>query len=146
VGFRDDIRKLCFELRAIPGRDFEIRPYTVKVVLRQWSGDEPGQGVETVTSIDITESDGQPPKVRWLTDEEIAVGGYDQSTVEVGPITPSFPGGGTLITTLGQDPPPNTLFDFVLTGPQYPDGAIYRLKALHSDKTFQYRAVLERAR
>lgn len=146
MGFRDDIRKLCYELRAIPGQDFEIRPYTVKIVLRQWSGAEPGQGTETVTTVDITEFSGQPPKVRWLTDEEIAIGGYDAATVEVGPITPDFPGGGTPISTLGQDPPANTLFDYVLTGPQYPNGAIYRLKALHSDKTFQYKAILERAR
>ena len=146
MGFRDDIRKLCYDLRAIPGRDFEIRPYRVQVVLRQWSGSEPGEGTETVTTIDITESDNQPPKVRWLSDEEIAVGGYEAATVEVGPITPDFPGGGTAVSVLGQDPPPNCLFDYVLTGPESPDGAIYRLKALKSDKTFGYRVTLERAR
>lgn len=146
MGFRDDIRDLCFQLRAIPGRDFEIRPYTVQVVTRQWSGSEPGEGVETVAAQFITESDNQPPKVRFLNDEEIALGGYNEATVEVGPITPDFPGGGTSITTLGQDPPANTLFDYILTGPEYPSGAIFRLKGIKSDKTFGYFVTLERAR
>ena len=141
--FRNDIRKLAYELRSMAGRDFEIRPYTVSVVTRVWSGDQPGEGISTATTTPITEADGQPPKVRVLNDEQLALGNLPRGAVKVGPITPDFPGGGTSFDTLS----PAGLsagdsFYYVLTGPDYPTGARFVLKEAQADKTFGYKVTL----
>lgn len=133
------MRKLAYELRAMAGRDFEIRPYTVSVVTKVWSGSQPGEGSATTTTTAITEDDGQPPKVRVLNDEQIALGGLPRGAVKVGPITPDFPGGGTAFDTLS----PASLdagdsFYYVLTGPDYPSGARFVLKEAQADRTFGY--------
>lgn len=143
MGFKTDIRKLAYELRAMAGRDFEIRPYTVSVVTRTWSGDFPGEGLSSITTTPITEAHGQPPKVRVLNDEQIALGGLPRGAVKVGPITPDFPGGGTAFTTLS----PASLdagdsFYYVLTGPDYPSGARFVLKEAQADRTFGYTVTL----
>jgi len=143
MGFRDDIRALAYELRAMAGRDFEIRPYTVSVVVKAWSGTYPGEGFETSTTTAITEADGQPPKVRFLNDEQIALGGLPRGSIKVGPITPDFPGGGTSITTLtGNGADAGESFYFLITGPEFPNGARYLLKATESDRTFRYTVTL----
>lgn len=145
MGFRDDIRSLCHDVRSIPGQ-LEMRPYGVEAVTRSWSGDEPGQGLEQVERIVVTEAGGQPPKVRWLTDEEIAVGGFEASTVEVGPITPDFPGGGTIIDILKREGKgARALLHFVLTGPEFPCGGNFKLKDFTSHRAFQYKLTLERS-
>jgi len=144
MSFRDSIRQLAHSVRAIPGQ-LGMRPYTVQVVSAVWSGAERGQGTETVTTTAITEADGQPPKVRQLNSEEIAVGGYAEGTWEIGPITPDFPGGGTLISTLQPDPADNTLVHIVLTGPAYPDGQRCQVKGVTDHRAFQYMLKVEQA-
>lgn len=144
MGFRDDIRELAYELRALPGRDFEIRPYIVKVVIRSWTGTYAGEGGTTTTETTITEADGQPPKVRFLDDEQLALSGLARGAVEVGPITPDFPGGGTSWATLsGNGADPGEQFYYVLTGPEVPLGARYTLVGGKTDKTFGYRVTLK---
>jgi len=143
--FRDDLRAICHEVRAIPA-DLGVRPYTVAIVTRAWSGDEPGQGTLTTTTTAITEANGAPPKVRSVSGEELLLGTtHDTGTVEVGPITPDFPGGGTLIAALapvvgnGQ-----TQFHFVLTGPDYPNGANFACREYSTDHGYHYKLTLER--
>ena len=143
MGFKNDIRKLAYELRAMAGRDFEIRPYTVSVVTKAWSGDQPGEGTAVTTTTAITEADGQPPKVRVLNDEQLALGNLPRGAIKVGPITPDFPGGGKSFDTLS----PAGLaagdsFYYVLTGPDYPSGARFVLKETQADKTFGYKVTL----
>lgn len=143
MGFRDEIRQLAYELRAIPGREFEIRPYTVSVTIRSWTGDVPGEGSTTVTTTPITEADGQPPKVRFLNDEQIALGGLSKGSIEVGPITPDFPGGGTTWATLsGGGADPGESFYYVLTGPEFPNGARFLFAGGKTDRAFRYMVTL----
>jgi hypothetical protein len=144
MGFRDSLRSVVSSIRAIPGRDFEIRPYTVAVVTRAWSGTHPGEGLETVSTTPITEADGQPPKVRFLNDEQRALAdGLPMGSVEVGPITPDFPGGGTTWAALsGSGTTAGNSFHYLLTGPRFPSGARYRFVGGRSDKTFGYRVTL----
>jgi len=144
MSFRDSLRELCHSIRAIPGQ-LGIRPYSVAAVSACWSGDERGEGIEDETSIAITEADGQPPKVRELSSEQLAVGGYDKGTIEVGPITPDFPGSGTLLSTLEQDPEDNTLVYFIITGPEYPSGQRFVLVELKTDRAFHYKMTLRRS-
>lgn len=145
VAFRNSLRKLAYNVRAIPGK-MGWRPYTVVVETRTYFGAERGQGPKLITSTSITEANGQPPKVRFLTDEEIALGGENKATVEVGPITPDFGGGGTSFETLYPNPlPDNTILQYVLTGPDSPNGARYRLVSVDADKAGHYLVRLDRA-
>ena len=96
---RDSLRRIANRARAIPGAQFGIRPYTVAVVVKAWSGDHPGEGTETTTTTAITEL-GHPPRVRLLSPEELALGNLPRGSVEVGPVTPEYAGGGTTWTTL----------------------------------------------
>ena len=85
MSLADSLRAILPGIRAIPG-SLGIRPHSVAVVVSTWSGANVGSGTKTEVSTAITE-DGQPPKVRWLNGEELAVGGLASGTVEVGPIT-----------------------------------------------------------
>ncbi len=143
MSIRDDLRQIAFDVRSIPG-ELGIRPYTVAAVVQEWSGSVLGEGTETVTSTAIVEANGQSPKVRWLTGEEVALGGFQTGSVEVGPITPDFPGGGTLIATLtGSAVATGKLLYFVLTGPEFPSGARYALRDFGSDRAIHYTLTLQ---
>jgi hypothetical protein len=144
-GLRYPLRKLANHLRALPGR-MGIRPYSIEVQVTTSAGAELGEGAQTVVTTLITEANGQPPKVRWLSNKEIALGGYEDGTVEVGPITPDFPGGGTAIATLHPNPAVNSTVRVVLRGPDYgANGARFRLQNLRHERFCQYVLVLERA-
>ena len=135
--FRDDLRTICFNARAIPGV-LGMRPYSVVVVTETWDGVERGQGSLTRTETPILEADGQNPKVRQLNTDELAIGGYAKGTWKIGPITPNFPGGGTPRENLLPDPPDNTLVFYVLTGPAYPNGQRMTIVDVTDHRAFQY--------
>lgn len=135
---RDDLLPTLWSVRSIPGQ-LGIRPHTVEVVKAVWRGAHTGDGqvYETVTA--ITESGGFPPKVRQLSSEELAVGALPAGTIEIGPITPDFPGGGTSLTTLGgSDLFDGNTFQLRITGPMHPDGAIYRVTKSSADRALHY--------
>jgi hypothetical protein len=143
MSFRDDVRAICHEVRAIPG-ELGMRPWSVEAVIRSWSGTEPGEGVEQVDRCAITEANGNNPKVRTMSDEEIAVGGFAEGSMKVGPITPDFPGGGTVIDSIVRSGEgARALLQFVLNGPGSCDDT-YTLKSYSVDRAFHYTLVLER--
>ncbi len=145
MSLRDDLLPVINEVRAIPGL-LGFRPYTVAIEVITWSGSERGEGTKTTTTTPITEAGGQPPRVRWLDNEEIALGGYDKPTVEVGPITPDFSDGGTSLATLkARAAEPNSEVYYVLTGPDFPSGARFVLVADTSDRPLRYMVKLQRA-
>lgn len=136
--FRDSILPSMNAIRAIPGQ-LGWRPYTIAIETRTWSGNEIGEGTETVTSTPIVEQYGQPPKVRWLDPEQLALGGYERATIEIGPMTPAYPGGGMLDTVLDpQNLANNSVVQFKLVGPLYPNGAYCRLVSFNHDRAGHY--------
>jgi len=140
MGFRDNLRKVAFTLRRLPGEKFEIRPYRIFVVRETHPGKHPGDGPVTTVETEITEANGQPPKVRYMSEEERALGQLHSSTLELGPITPPFPGGGTSWDTLtGKSLAKGDTFYYKLIGPEYPNGARFRFIGGKSDRTFSYR-------
>jgi hypothetical protein len=141
VGFRDDVRAIAYAARSIPGT-LEMRPYSVAVRVTNYSGAHVGDGAETQTVTPITEANGQNPKVRWLSSEEIALSGLPNGSVEVGPCTPDFPGGGTSVSTLAPVTP-NTTVHYILTGPEFPTGATYERAGLRTDRAFHYTLTLK---
>lgn len=132
--FREAILPSVNSIRAIPGQ-LGWRPYTVVIEQRTWSGAEIGQGTETITTTAVVEKYGQPPKARWLDTEQLALAGYERATIEIGPITPAYPGGGLLAATLEPHTlPNNTVINYKLVGPAYPDGVYCRLVSINTDR------------
>lgn len=124
----DDLRRTVWDARWIPG-SFGLRPHTVEVGLGSWSGSVTGEGTLTTTWTPIVEANGQSPKVKWLSTEEIAVGGLQKGSVRIGPITPDFSGGGTSVAQIMLDSMTTGQTRHVrITGPTHPTGAIYVLK------------------
>lgn len=141
----DDLKPLANSIRAIPGQ-LGIRPYTVEIVLRHWTGTHVGDGTRSETATAITEAGGQPPKVRFLNGEERALLGVAHAVVEIGPITPDFATGGTSIETLtglAFSPQDHDEILYRLTGPGFPDGQLFRIRDISSDRALQYRVQVE---
>ncbi len=141
---RDNFRRIAHRIRAIPGKRFGLRPYTVSVTHRVHSGTYTGDGTITDATTTIAEADGQPPKVRWLDGEELALGELPGGSVEVGPITPDFSGGGTSLTTLqgGSSVSDQDEVFYTLTGPEFPSGAKYMLHDVRTDRALHYMVTL----
>jgi hypothetical protein len=139
----DDLKPLAHSVRAIPGQ-LGIRPYTVSTIKRTWSGGNTGNGTPTDTETPITEADSQPPRVRALSGEEKALLDLAGTAWEIGPITPSFSGGGTAISVLK----PTDLYQgdefFIrLVGPEYPTGALMRIVDIKTDRALNYRVTVK---
>jgi hypothetical protein len=138
MAFADDILPTLTAIRAIPGQ-FGLRPHAVSLVYATSSGDHTGDGDVLDEDTPITEADSQPPKVRWLKDEEITVGNLASGSVEIGPITPAFSTGGTDLTTItGQLDRGMTRF-LRITGPKHPDGALYEITQVKADRSLNYK-------
>lgn len=141
MSFAESLKPALYRIRAIPG-SLGLRPYSVKAVNIDYG---PGFTSPTETETTITEYGGQNPKVRWLTAEEKTVGGYSDGTIRVGPITPGDGTVGTLLATLLRTPAVGDAARFVVTGPEHPSGAAYKLNEISTDKALHYTMILGRA-
>lgn len=132
----DSLKSTVFSARGVAGT-LGFRTHTVEVVIRYSDGNARNElSLETTA---ITEGSGQPPRVRWLTDEQLTVGGLPQGTCEVGPVTPLFATGGTDIALLrGDNLQPGDKLYLRITGPRHPDGALYRITQLKAEKALRY--------
>lgn len=142
----DDLKPLVYSIRAIPG-DLGLRPNTISIEIETWPGTIGDDATTpTITVTPIVEGSSQPPKIRWLTDEEIAIGNHGQATLEVGPVTPDFSGGGTSWDTLtGASAPANSVIRYIITGPEFPTGARFLRVGADSDRALHYTLRLQRA-
>jgi hypothetical protein len=98
MSFASDLLPAMAAFRAIPGA-LGLRPNRVYVAIRTWTGTAVGEGTYTEVATELSES-GQPPKVRDLSGEVIAVNNLESGTIEVGPLTPTHTGGGVAVATL----------------------------------------------
>jgi hypothetical protein len=136
----DDLLPVVYEGRAIAG-ELGFRPHTVALVVASTDGTHTGDGVRDETVTAITELGGQPPRVRWLNDEEIALGQLPAGStmVEVGAITPEHSGVGTSLALLtGADMTDGEVRLLRITGPNHPSGADYRITSVSADKPLRY--------
>jgi len=132
------LKGLAYSVRGIAGA-LGVRPHAVSILKRSWSGSQPGDGTQTDVERMIHEGGGQPPKVRWLTEEQLTVGNLEAGTVEIGPITPSFRGGGTDLSFLdGSQLEAKEARYLRITGPMHPKGAIYKVIKLTADHALHY--------
>lgn len=92
------LRPTLSAARAIAG-SLGLHPYRVYIRSGSWAGTYTGDGAVTVTETEVTEN-GQPPKVRFVSDETVALGAVARGSCTIGPITPSHSSGGTSIALL----------------------------------------------
>ncbi len=134
----NELRKTLFAARSIAGR-LGFRVHTVALVKRYAIGQHTGD-IDMSSLLPITEQDGYPPKTVWLDDETLALANLGAGSVDVGPITPSFPGGGTDLSKLtGANLDTGDTLHLLITGPNHPEGALYRIKEVRADKALNYR-------
>lgn len=140
---RERFKRIAYRYRHIPG-DYGLRIHTIEWGVGSWTGPETGDGVGTIVWTRILEGNGQPPKILWLTNEQLALGGLPGGSCTVGPITPNFFGGGTSADTLsGDGSMDGQTFKFRITGPRHPDSAIYVLHEGKRDRALHYTLTLK---
>ena len=82
-------------MRAVAGAA-GLRPFTVKVRIRTWSGARPGVGARSDTDITLTnqfvDGSAQNVRVRQLSSKDIIASGgrYRDRDLRVGPMSPSY--------------------------------------------------------
>lgn len=133
----EDLKSVVFNARGIAG-SLGFRTHRVYILDERWTGQHTGEGGPFPEQNEIVEGSSQPPKVRWLTDEEIAVGGLGSGSIEVGPITPAFSGGGTDLTTIAGALEQNATRYLMIVGPRHPDGARYRITSIRAERALRY--------
>jgi len=144
MALADSLKRITFRCRAIPGR-LGIRPYSVAVRTAEWNGTNTGRGAEAVDYVSITEANGQNPKVRQLSTEELALGNLGKGAIQIGPITPEFSVGGTPITDiLGGDLRTGMTRTLRLTGPGTKEcGDLYVIKDVKTDRALHWTITAE---
>jgi hypothetical protein len=139
MSLRDDLLPIAFQVRAIAG-ELGLRTTRIWLITERWTEGAPGLGSRYDDEVEIVESGGHPPKVRTLTDEQLTVADLPKGTLEVGPITPAFSGGGTDIALLrGDELTTGATKHFRCQGGAAPaGGALYTLVSLRSDRALRY--------
>ena len=88
------------------------------------------------------ENNGNPPKVRWLSQKELALGSLPTGSVEIGPITPDFSGGGTALSNFdGSALAEGETLHIEITGPRHPTGALYSVAEIRADRALHWTIV-----
>lgn len=134
----DELKKTLYAARSIAGR-LGFRVHTVALLRRYAEGQHTGD-IDSSDIIPITEQDGYPPKTVWLNSEQLALSGLAKGALDIGPITPSFSGGGTDLSFLdGRDLETGDALYLLITGPNEPDGTVYRIQDITAHKALNYR-------
>lgn len=133
----DDLKADLPGWRAIPGQ-LGLRPHTVTLLSRSWDGTHSGDGNRSDVGLSLVEGDGQSPKVRWLSDEELAVGDLARGTVNVGRITADHAAREWLEEIRGDNLMRGDGRFLIITGPTHPTGAKYRITKITSERALHY--------
>jgi hypothetical protein len=134
----DDLKPIVYSARAIAG-NLGFRPHSAAIVVASTPGTHTGDGTRSETVTSLFEAEGQSPRIRWLSDEEIALGQLGMGAVEVGPITPLHNGNGTDLDLLtGADMTDGQVRLLRITGPNHPSGADYRITSVSADRPLRY--------
>lgn len=121
MALREELLPVVDTARAIAG-ELGFRRYKVWVRTTTFSGARAGLGTKTVSDTRLLVG-GQDPKVREVTSKDVVAGTPEFHSIEfeIGPLTPSFPGGGTSQETIAPektDQPTTVLY--LIKGPGLP--------------------------
>ena len=136
MALADDLLPVLAYCRAISG-GMGLRPFRVYVVTRTWSDEPAGEGGHTDAETEITES-GQPPMVRTMKGEEIALNNLDNGSIRIGPITPEHAGGGLALDTLQSEMDAGQERFIKVVGPGRENGVLFRIQDPDFDHALHY--------
>jgi len=147
VTLRDTLLPRIDALRAIPG-ELGFRPYTsVRIRTRTWSGTRPGDGTPADEWTDLT-TGGQPAKVSQMNVRAIAAsnGQFLDGDCVVGPLTPTFSGGGYDPSDIASSSTArNVERHVVLQGPGEPEaGSVWAIINPNTSRSLRYTMVIRR--
>lgn len=131
----DYFRGIADACRSIPA-DFGLREHSVSVRITTWSGSSIGEGNADVVDTPIL-AGGANPKVEMPSQKEIALGFFGRGDIKVGPFTPEFPGGGVDRSTFTDGVSPGQELHYVVTGPAYPEGVLFRQVNANLDRALR---------
>lgn len=134
---RERYRRIAARSRRIPG-EHGLRPYGVAIVVGTWSGKYVGGGAKYEQLEPIREANGQSPKVRFLSEEALALANLNKGSCTIGPITPPYTGGGTALSDLVPAVHQRQTVHVKLIGPAYPDGAKFAVKEVKTDRALHW--------
>ena len=133
----DDLKPALYDIRSIPGT-FGLYVYRVDVVtIRQLDAFKRGQP-KSKTSMRGTEGDNQNPKVRFLSNQERELWQMSRGGIEIGPITPSFVGGGTTLASISRETSANDRNYVKITGPGHESGSKFSIRDIKSDRGMHF--------
>ncbi len=126
--------------------DVGLCPYRAFVRVTTWSEGRIGQGASTTITTELVVARNRPPKVELVTDKDVVAGGLmSEARYKIGPLTPSYAGGGTTIDTL--DPPTSEApaeTHYILLGPGLPaEGMLCKKVGDAYDSPFRYTVTVE---
>lgn len=160
---RDELLPMVNELRQLP-TEFGIRLYTVTMRVSTWNKvntvfDVPGEGTETITDYPLV-LDGYGgttlPKVTKISTKDIIASGglYTDGDYKIDFITPQhivedcmggFAAGGVPIIGFELDEKSvATQITYVLTGPEFPMGALFKKIETWTSNPFRYTFVVRK--
>lgn len=139
---RGRLRKLADRIRKIPNSRFGLRPHTVALIQTLWiNPDESAPDPLPILN------GGENPKVRFLTMKERYASALGEHSIEVGPITPEFDGGGYTAEQLFPKSPTfggQGTVHYLVTGPGMKvEGSKYAVRECKFDGALGYRLVME---
>ena len=138
----DTWRAIAWAVRSIPS-DFGLRPYSVSIVTGSWSGDHVGDGNKLDTLVPIYENGNSNPRVRFVNEEQRALGNLAIGACTVGPITPDHGSNGTALSDLLPAVAAHETVHVIITGPSYPNGAKFTVKEVKTDRAIHWTLVCE---
>lgn len=148
--FRKGLMPIVDRIRGIPDT-LGLRDYTVTIRVRSWSGSRPGVDNSSSSDADTTfwvDGGTHRPRVVQVTQRDIIASGgaLQDQDIKVGPVTPSYGGGGVDITTFDPsnlDGPAEVLFK--VEGPGMASGGSwFRKVSQDCSKSFSYFFTLRR--
>lgn len=122
MSLKNDLLPIVDDLRSIAG-ELGFRPYQVWVRKTEYAGSRVGLGARTITETRLLVG-GQDPKVKEVSRKDMVAGTQElvDAEYEIGPLTPSFAGGGVSENTINPEKSATpTEVSFLLKGPGMPD-------------------------
>ncbi len=137
MSFRTNLLKRVDQIRGqVPGK-LDLRPYSVIVRVRTWTGARPGLGTKTDVDTQILNA-GFNPKVEEVSSRDIIASGnvYQMGDYKISPITPDYGSGGTPGTSLDPSVTTTALEVFYkISGPRLPSSGAWFKRVSSSDLT-----------
>ena len=128
MGFVNDIRKLADGIRGnVPG-NLGLRPHTVTIRVRTWSGARGGLGTKTDVDTVISNAGNFGPRVKQVSAKDVIASGglYESGDYTIGPISRDYVTGG--VTDAALDPSTTSTARevlFLVDGPGFPSGGAW---------------------